>query len=111
MTIKKLIADFGLEVFSDGKESEIEKFYIGDLLSWVMGKAERNCCWLTIMSNVNVAAVAALIECGCVVLCESVRPDQALKDKMQELGIYLLGTGMTTFEFAQKFALTGKRCL
>ena len=92
MTIKKLIADFGLEVFSGGKEKEIEKFYIGDLLSWVMGKA-------------------ALVECGCVVLCESAKPDQALKEKMQELGIYLLGTSMNTFEFAEKFALTEKRCL
>ena len=32
--------------------------YAGDLLSWVMGKAEADDAWLTIMSNPNIIAVA-----------------------------------------------------
>lgn len=111
MTTTKLIADFGLTVFSKGKARKIEKFYIGDLLSWVMGNADGNCCWLTIMSNVNVAAVATLTDCSCVVLCEGVKPDQALCDKMKEHGIYLLGTTLTMFEFSRRITETERECL
>ena len=38
--------------------------YAGDLLSWVMGRAEPDCVWLTIMSNANVCAVAVLADVG-----------------------------------------------
>ena len=48
--------------------------YAGDLLSWVMGRAREGDCWITIMSNQNVAAVAVLAEVGCVLLAEGVQP-------------------------------------
>ena len=35
-------------------EREIDGVYIGDLLSWVMGKAESGNIWITIMSNINI---------------------------------------------------------
>jgi hypothetical protein len=111
MNTTKLITDFGLEVFAEGKEREIKKFYIGDLLSWVMGNADGDCCWLTIMSNVNVAAVATLTDCSCVVLCEGVQPDPQLKQKMQKQGIYLLGTNLTMYEFVRKITETERECL
>lgn len=102
MKIKKLIEKLNLTVFNGGLDKEIEKFYIGDLLSRVMGKAETNCGWLTIMSNVNVAAVARLVECGCVILCEKVQPDESLREKMESINIYLLGTDLSAFELAKK---------
>jgi len=102
MKTTKLIEKLNLTVFNSGLDKEIEKFYIGDLLSRVMGKAETNCGWLTIMSNVNVAAVARLVECGCVILCEKVQPDESLSEKMESINIYLLGTDLSAFELAKK---------
>ena len=52
--------------------------YVGDLLSWVMGRAQAGNAWLTIMSNQNVAAVALMAEVACVVLTEGIRPDEAM---------------------------------
>lgn len=102
MTIKKLIEKLNLTVFNSGLDKQIENYYIGDLLSRVMGKAETNCCWLTIMSNVNVAAVAKLVECGCVLLCEDVKPDESLREKMESINMYLLGSNLSAFEIAKK---------
>ena len=47
-------------------EREINGVYIGDLLSWVMGKAQYDNVWITIMSNINVIAVASLSDVSCV---------------------------------------------
>ncbi|MCL2671662.1 MAG: hypothetical protein FWF10_06470 [Clostridiales bacterium] len=71
--------------------------YAGDLLSWVMGKAQWGDAWVTIMSNRNVAAVAQLTEVACVVLAENVRPDADLLALAQEHGVNLLGSGLSAF--------------
>ena len=38
-------------------DREITGVYIGDLLSWVMGRAKSGDAWLTIMSNINMKSV------------------------------------------------------
>lgn len=78
--------------------------YCGDLLSWVMGRAGADSAWLTIMSNVNVAAVAALSDVACVVLTEGVEPDAPLLMKAKVQGINLLGTDRSTFDAAAALA-------
>lgn len=74
--------------------------YVGDLLSWVMGRARENDAWITIMSNQNVAAVALMTEVACVVLAEGVEPDEALRQRAQQQNINLLGTKMSAFDAA-----------
>ncbi len=73
---------------SDGRE--VSGAYIGDLLSWVMGRAEKNSAWITIMSNVNVAAVGVLTDVSMIILAESVVPDADLlkRAEREELSIY-----------------------
>ncbi len=65
------ITDFEALALPDG-EREITGVYIGDLLSWVMGKAKSGDAWITIMSNVNILAVASLTDCACIILSEGV---------------------------------------
>ena len=73
-TVQNLIDAIPLTVFHlDDPERPVEGGYCGDLLSWVMGRAPAGGAWLTIMSNVNVAAVAALADTACVVLAEGDR--------------------------------------
>ncbi|HIT32245.1 MAG TPA: hypothetical protein IAC25_05405 [Candidatus Enterenecus stercoripullorum] len=74
--------------------------YCGDLLSWVMGRAPAGGIWLTIMSNVNVAAVAALTDLSCVILTEGVAPDDSLLQKARAQGVNLLGTPLSTYDCA-----------
>ena len=59
-------------------ERKIEDVYCGDLLSWVMGKAKQNDAWITIMNNINVLAVASLIDVSCIILSESVEIDDEI---------------------------------
>ena len=78
MTVQALIDTMNLTVFHlEEPDRPISGGYCGDLLSWVMGKAQENDAWLTIMSNVNVAAVAALCDVACILLTEDVRPDDS----------------------------------
>lgn len=56
-------------------DKEAAGVYAGDLLSWVMSHAQAGDIWVTIMSNINVAAVASLTEAACVILAEGVQPD------------------------------------
>ena len=101
MTVQTLIDALGLSVFHLAEGDRlISSGYCGDLLSWVMGRAQADDAWLTIMSNVNVAAVAALADVACVVLTEGVTPDDNLLAKAEMQDINLLGTDKSTFQVA-----------
>lgn len=101
MTVSELTKKLDLTVFhASGADREVTGGYMGDLLSWVMGRAEPGQVWLTIMSNQNVAAVAALSDVACVVLTEGVQPDPDLLKKAQAQGIDLLGTSASSFDAA-----------
>ncbi len=71
MNVKELTDKLGLEALAlPCPDKEIDGAYAGDLLSWVMGRATENCVWATIMTNMNVVAVASLVGAACVVICE-----------------------------------------
>ncbi len=72
--------------------------YAGDLLSWVMGRAQSGDAWVTIMSNVNVAAVAQLADVACVVFAEGVTPDANAINAARTHNINLLTVSGGTFE-------------
>ena len=92
MKLKDIIAALDAEVvYAEDTEKEISGGYCGDFLSFVMA-------WFTVMSNHNVAAVAALTEVGVTVLCEGVRPDEQLKAKAQGRGLDLIVTSKPVFE-------------
>lgn len=101
MTVKALADALSLTVFHlETPDRPVAGGYAGDLLSWVLGRAERDCAWLTIMSNQNVAAVALMAEVACVVLTEGVAPDGDLLRRAAEKGVNLLGTAEDTFTAA-----------
>lgn len=101
MTVRNLINSIGLTEFHVSEaDREVASAYCGDLLSWVMSNAPADGAWLTIMSNVNVAAVAVLTDVSCIILTERVRPDETLLERAQSQGINLLGTSLSTYECA-----------
>jgi len=76
MTVSQLISKNGYRALSlPEPEREIDGVYVGDLLSWVMGRASADNAWVTIMTNLNVVAVASLADVATVVLCEGCVPD------------------------------------
>lgn len=81
-------------------EREINGIYIGDLLSWVMGKAQTDNLWLTIMSNINVIAVASLTDVSCIVLTEGVTLNEDVLNTAKQKGINVISTKMTSYDVA-----------
>lgn len=107
MTVSQMAGALGLTVFSTpDPDREVSGGYMGDLLSWVMGRAQAGDAWITIMSNQNVAAVAALSDVSCVILTEGVQPDPDLLQKSQIQGINLLGTEKSSFSTAAALSRT-----
>jgi BioD-like phosphotransacetylase family protein len=81
-------------------DREITGVYIGDLLSWVMGRAASGDAWITIMSNQNVAAVATLADTACIILAEGVQPDEGVAALAEQKGINLLLSELSAYETA-----------
>jgi hypothetical protein len=109
-TVREIADRLGLEqVCCPEPDAVVKGVYIGDLLSWVMGRAKAGDAWLTIMSNQNVAAVAVLAELSCVIFGEGVRPSDELLAAARERNINLLCSGLSIYELAWKlhFYITG----
>ena len=62
MKVSELAKESGWQVFSKGEDRAVESGYCGDFLSNIISRAPDSCAWLTVMNNVNVAAVATLID-------------------------------------------------
>ncbi len=91
MKVSELITALSLEPISlPQPDREIDGCYIGDLLSWVMSKAREDNAWITIMSNINIVAVASLTDVSCVILAEGVMPEQDVIDVAKSKGVNLL---------------------
>ncbi len=91
MTVRELVDKAGLRVAAmpDG-DRPIDGVYIGDLLSWVMGRAREGDAWITIMSNRNIVAVATLADTACILLAEGVQPDEGVAELAEQKGVNLL---------------------
>lgn len=99
MTITELAAKLRGQIINSGEEGRtVRAFYAGDFLSHVMGRAEEDSAWFTVMNNVNVAGVAVLADVSAVVLCEGIQPDDQLRAKAAARSINLIVTDMTVFE-------------
>lgn len=85
-------------------EKEVDGVYIGDLLSWVMGRAEQGNVWITIMSNINTIAVATLADTSCILLAENVMPDENALEAAKAKGVNILSTPLSAYEAALKIA-------
>ena len=104
MKIIDAVEKLGLEVLAlPTPEREINGGYVGDLLSWVMGRAEADNVWITIMTNINVLAVASLSDVSAVVIAENAEIDPEIIKKAWEQGINLLRSKNPSYETALAF--------
>jgi len=105
MTVQELTEALKLEPIAvpDGGRT-VSGGYTGDLLSWVMGRAQEGDVWVTIMSNPNIVAVASLANVSCILLAEGVRPDQGVAETAASHGVNLLGSGESAFALCGRIA-------
>ena len=83
---------------------DITGVYIGDLLSWVMGRAESGDAWITIMSNINIVAVASLADVACIILAEGVVPDDNVTATALQKGVNIFTSDKTAYQLAAALA-------
>lgn len=101
MKVSEFANKNGLRVLALPCDREIEGCYIGDLLSWVMGKARTGDAWITIMQNQNVLAVASLSDVATVIFAEGVIPDDGVIALANEKEINLLSSELSAYELAK----------
>ena len=99
MTVKELSERLGCQIVCiPDEDREITGGYAGDLLSWVIGRATSGDVWVTIMSNINIVAVASLTDVSCILLSENVDlDDESIKNRAISQGINILKTSMDSF--------------
>lgn len=103
MTVKTLIEQLSLEEITvTDYDREVTGGYAGDLLSWVMGRAQDGDAWVTIMTNINVIAVASLADVACVVLAENVPVEADVIGAAAAKDITLLRSAKPTFELCAR---------
>ena len=104
MTVKQLSEKLDLKILTGeiNLDREVKGGYCGDLLSWVMSKAQADNVWITIMSNVNIVAVAVLTDVSCIVLCEGVEPEEECLQKAMEQEVAILKSDLPAFSLAEK---------
>ena len=83
---------------------EVTGVYIGDLLSWVMGRAKSGDAWITIMSNINIVAVASLADVACIILAEGVELDENVCATALQKGINIYTSEKTAYQLAAALA-------
>ncbi len=109
MKVEELIRELklGLAAGSDGVHREIAGCYIGDLMSMAMAKVEEGFVWITIQTNLNVVAVAALADAACVILADGCLPDPDMAKRAEMEEIPILTTEKSAYETAKALAALG----
>ena len=101
MKVSELTSNKEFTVLSiPSPDREISGAYVGDLLSWVMGRATEGCAWITIMSNLNVIAVATLVDVSCVILAEGVVLDEEVLSAAKSKGVNIISSSLPAYETA-----------
>ncbi|MBQ6387049.1 MAG: hypothetical protein IJH96_00315 [Ruminococcus sp.] len=101
MTVNEFAEKLDLKVLVAGDTNrEITDCYIGDLLSWVMGRAPEDSAWLTVMGNINSIAVATLADVSCIVLAENAALDENARAKAEMHGVNILLSQENSYHLA-----------
>lgn len=106
MTVRDMIAALSLEILCAGDlDRPVSGAYCGDLLSRVMGRAQQNSAWVTIMGNRNTVAVALLADVSAVILAEGVVPEDAALERAEAEGVTLLRSEQSAFALCAALAV------
>ncbi len=105
MTVSQfaVLHGYDIQTMPDG-EAEVSSGYAGDLLSWVMGRAQAGQVWITIMSNINIVAVASLTGVSCVLLAEGVKAGADVVEAATARGVNILSSEKTAYELAAEIS-------
>lgn len=89
----------------ENNPKEITGCYICDLLSRVINGCDKGNVWITVQSSINVAAVAVLNECACVIVCEGVKVSDDVIKKANEEKVIIFSDKRKAYELSKEISL------
>lgn len=110
MLLKDMAKELDLKLLTPEvsiEEIEVSAGYSCDLLSWVLAHGEAGMAWVTVMTHLNVVAVAMLMEMACVIVPEGIAVEEASIQKAQEEEIPVFSSSMTAYELCGKMYALG----
>ena len=102
MTVNDICETIGATVVCGDTSKTFDGVYAGDLLSRAMSRVRFDNLWVTIMSNVNVVAVATLTEPAAVILAEDVVLQADALAGAVENGITVLTSSLSAYEICAR---------
>ena len=81
-------------------ESEVDGCYVGDLLSWVMGRASEGNVWITIMTNINIVAVASISGVSAIAVAEGLDIPEDVISAAKAQNVNILRSKLPSFDTA-----------
>jgi hypothetical protein len=101
MTVRELAAALGAEILVEGDDDRaVTGGYCGDLLSWVMGRAQEGDAWITVMGNVNAIAVAVLADVACILLSDASPLDDEARARAEAQEVAVLRSDANSYTLA-----------
>ncbi len=102
MKTEPIIRALGLKKLTTDAPEDFSGIYAGDFLSRAMSHVREGDLWITIMSNVNVIAVASLTDAAAVILAEDVTMDEDVIAAANEKEIAVYSSDLTVYELCVK---------
>lgn len=105
VTLQTILDNIELKVLTspvDYSEIRIHSGYASDLLSCVMTGAQAKGIWVTLIANINIVAVASLLQLPAIIITENAQPDAATIDRANQEGIVLLSTAVGSYQVVGK---------
>lgn len=111
MKISEIAEKIGVEAVYEPKDGDIDikKGYCCDLMSEVMGRAEADSIWVTVHTNMNVLAVASMLDLKGVIISEGHKVDESFINRAKEEGIALFYSEENSFLISGKLYESGIR--
>lgn len=101
MDVKELVEKLDLKVLcGENLDRNVTGCYCGDLLSWVMSRAQEGDVWLTVMGNINSVGVAVLADVACIVLTENAALDADALNRAKQNDVIILQTEKNSYQMA-----------
>lgn len=105
MDLKELKDKLNLSLLcGDDLDRKVTGCYCGDLLSWVMSRAQEGDAWLTVMGNVNSIGVAVLADVACIILTENAALDDDALKRAEQNGVVIFRTDKNTYQIAAEIS-------
>lgn len=103
MNLQTIIEKLNLTLLTEERDFssiQFESGYQSDLLSCVMTGTQPQSIWITLIANINIVAVASLLEISAIIITENAQPNQETISRANMEEVVLLSTSASNFQVA-----------